>query len=175
MSSSPSILDLGCGNSKTAGALGMDILPGPQVDLVHDLNRLPWPFEDGGFDAIHCRDVLEHLEDIPRVLQEIHRVARKGARVHITTPHYSCANAYTDPTHRQRLGFFSFDYVTGASPLAYYSTARYALVKRAIIFHPGLKNVLVWRLANRWPAFYERHLAWILPAWFLSVELEVLK
>ena len=33
----------------------------------------------------------------------------------------------------------------------------------------------VWRLANRFPAAYERRGAWIFPAWFLYVELEVVK
>ena len=33
--SSPEILDLGCGGSKTPGSFGIDILPGSDVDLVH--------------------------------------------------------------------------------------------------------------------------------------------
>jgi hypothetical protein len=31
----------------------------------------------------------------------------------------------------------------------------------------------VWRLANRYPAAYERRWAWIFPAWYLYFELEV--
>lgn len=168
------ILNLGSGRGKAIpGAVTVDRCGETDPDIVHDLDRFPWPFPDAAFDVIHCRDVLEHLADLPRALEEIHRIGRPGGRVHITTPHFSCANAYTDPTHRQRLGYFSFDIFNAQDPLAYCSRARFGVVRRTLIFHPGLKNVLVWRLANRWPAFYEKHLTWILPAWFLSLELEI--
>jgi len=36
-------------------------------------------------------------------------------------------------------------------------------------------NKLVRRLANRYPAAYERRWTWIFPAWFLYFELEVVK
>ncbi len=39
-------LDVGCGSRKLPGALGMDILSLPSVDVVHDVNRTPWPFEE---------------------------------------------------------------------------------------------------------------------------------
>lgn len=170
------VLDLGAGRRRAVpGAVAVDSRPESGPDVLHDLDRIPWPFADQSFDAVHARDVLEHLEDIPRAMGEIHRVCRPGARVHIATPHFSCANAYTDPTHRHRLGCFSFDFFTGASAVDYYGGGRFAMVRREIVFRPSLKNVPVRRLANRWPAFYEEHLAWILPAWFLSVELEVVK
>jgi hypothetical protein len=44
-----------------------------------------------------------------------------------------------------------------------------------IIFASTLLNRLVWRIANRWPAGYERRWAWMFPAWFLYFELEVVK
>ena len=44
-------LDIGCGQSKTAGAVGIDILPGAGVDIVHDLNKLPWPLEANRFET----------------------------------------------------------------------------------------------------------------------------
>lgn len=31
-----------------------------QPDVVHDLNDLPYPFEDGEFDEIHAYECLEH-------------------------------------------------------------------------------------------------------------------
>src|SRR5436190_1707390 len=55
-------LDIGCGGSKTPGAVGIDILPAPGVDIVHDLNKLPWPLEPNRFDAIVCSHVLGELQ-----------------------------------------------------------------------------------------------------------------
>jgi hypothetical protein len=108
-------------------------------------------------------------------MEEIHRVARAGAKVYIATPHFSCANSYTDPTHRHHLGFFSFDYFTGQNQWDFYTKVRFRKVNAALIFYPKLKNKLIWRIANKWPAFYEEHLTWIFPAWFMSLELEVIK
>ena len=68
------VLDLGCGQDKTPGALGVDLVPGPGVDLVHDLNVTPWPLEQNRFDQVVCSHVLEHLSDLAGVMREIHRV-----------------------------------------------------------------------------------------------------
>ena len=74
------------------------------ADVVHDLNCIPWPFADDTFEEVHAYDVLEHLEDVVRALEEIHRVSRHGATVHVTVPHFSSANAFTDVTHRHWFG-----------------------------------------------------------------------
>lgn len=170
------ILNLGSGKDRSiAGSLTVDINPDTSPDIVHDLNRVPWPLDDDTFDLIYCTDIIEHLGDLVKTMEEIHRVARAGARVFITTPHFSCSNSYTDPTHRHHLGFFSFDYFTGQNQWDFYTKARFRKVKAGLVFYPKFKNKLIWRIANRWPAFYEEHLAFILPAWFMSFELEVLK
>ncbi|UCH07499.1 MAG: hypothetical protein JSV55_00415, partial [Deltaproteobacteria bacterium] len=36
-------LDIGCGPAKADGFIGLDIRDLPGVDLVHDLNEIPWP------------------------------------------------------------------------------------------------------------------------------------
>jgi SAM-dependent methyltransferase len=170
------VLDLGSGRRGTVpGAVSVDVAPAVKPDVLHDLNTFPWPFDDDTFDAVRCLDVIEHLDDVVRAMEEIHRVSRPRARVEITTPHFSCANSYTDPTHRHHLGFFSFDYFTGGNQWDFYTTARFKKVTADLVFSPKAKNKLVWRLANRWPAFYEEHLAWIFPAWFMRFELEVVK
>jgi hypothetical protein len=109
-------------------------------------------------------------------MEEIHRVGRPGAIVRIVTPHFSAANSYTDPTHRQHLGLFSFDYfVDGANEWGFYTRARFAKKRAHLYFYPTLLNKIVWRLAQRWPKAYEQRFAWIFPAWFMSFELEVIK
>lgn len=37
------------------------------------------PYEDGAFDAVVCVDVLEHVSDLARVLDEVKRVLKPGA------------------------------------------------------------------------------------------------
>jgi hypothetical protein len=108
-------------------------------------------------------------------MEELHRVCRDGAVIKITTPHFSAANSFTDPTHRHHLGWHSLDYFTGEHEHAYYTRARFRTRARTLVFHPTLLNKVVHRLANRWPDRYERRWAWLFPAWFLYFELEVLK
>jgi ubiquinone/menaquinone biosynthesis C-methylase UbiE len=60
------------------------------------------PLRTASLERIYCFDLVEHIPDIPALMAEIHRVLRPNGSVLITTPHFSCANAHTDPTHRWR-------------------------------------------------------------------------
>jgi len=44
------VLDVGCGRYKIPKAIGIDRCKFPEVDVVHDLDKYPWPFEDNAFD-----------------------------------------------------------------------------------------------------------------------------
>lgn len=171
----PTALNLGSGRKRRLGALNVDIVADTLPDLIHDLNCRPWPLPDGHFLEVYANDVIEHLDDIVATMEEIHRVCTDGAIVRITVPHFSCGNAFTDPTHRHYFSAFSFNYFTGESQFSFYTSKRFRTRQRQIVFFPGLANKLVWRVANRWPERYERRWVWMFPAWFLSFELEVVK
>lgn len=168
-------LNLGCGRKPLAGAVNLDISADVGADVVHDLNCIPWPFEPGSFDEVHAYDVLEHVNDVPKILEEIHRLCRPGGALLATVPHFSSANAFTDVTHRHWFGWHSFDPFDAAHDLAHYSRARFRRRLTRISFESSLANTVVLRLANRWPREYERRWAWMFPAWFLYVELEAVK
>ena len=38
-------LDVGCGPAKAEGYVGIDYMPGPNVDIVYDATCPPWPVE----------------------------------------------------------------------------------------------------------------------------------
>lgn len=170
------VLNLGAGKDRSpVGATTIDIVADTTPDIVHDLNKRPWPLESSAFDLVYCKDVIEHLADVIATLEEVHRVATPGAMVVITTPHFSCVNSFTDPTHRHHLGSRSFDYVTGENQWNFYTSVRFRKQRVSIVFHQSWKNKIITRIAARWPDFYERHLAWIFPAWFIYVELVAIK
>ena len=172
----PRVLNLGAGLDRSIpGAVTVDRSPLASPDILHDQNMFPWPIESNSFDRIVCREVVEHLSDVVRAMEEIHRVGRPGAQVHITTPHFSCSNSFTDPTHRRHLGYHSFDYFTDGNQWGFYTAVRFRLVRRAIRFYGRYKNLHISWLANRFPRFYEEHLCWIFPAWYLVFDLEVVK
>lgn len=143
--------------------------------MVHDLDQNPWPFPDNRFAEVWAYDVLEHLDDLVAVMEEIHRVCRSGSVLKVTVPHYSCGNAFADITHRHYFSRFSFAYFTGENDFDFYTDRRFQQRAATIVFHPSLSNKLIHRLANRWPAAYERRWAWMFPAWFLYFELVVVK
>ncbi|HEX9728944.1 MAG TPA: methyltransferase domain-containing protein [Gemmatimonadales bacterium] len=168
-------IDLGAGEVRRApGALRADRSIAVRPDVVLDAER-PLPFATSVARRISCFDLLEHIRDVPALMAEIHRVLSPDGTVLITTPHFSCANAFTDPTHRHHFGLRSFDYFTADHPLAYYSTARFRTVRRVLRFHGGPVDAFVRRVAARWPDFYEHRLAWIFPAWYLEIELAAIK
>ena len=103
-------LDLGCGNDKLPGTIGLDRAHLPGVDVVHNLNHYPWPFEDNAFDHVVCKHSLSHVNDFVAALGEIHRIAKPQAIVEILAPHYASDNANTDPTTRTRMGIRTLNY-----------------------------------------------------------------
>ncbi len=171
----PTTLNLGCGRKHLPGALNVDVTGETSPDVVHDLNVFPWPFPTNHFTEVFMYDVIEHLDNLVPVVNEICRVCRDGASVHVTVPHFSSANAFTDPTHKHFFGWHSFDYFTGEHEHSYYTRVRFETQKREMIFYPTLFNKLVWRLARRFPEEYERRWAWIFPAWYLSFLLKAVK
>jgi hypothetical protein len=170
-----SILNLGCGNKHLSDAVNVDRNIRVHPDVVHDLNCRPWPFADDSFAEVTAYDVIEHCENVIATMEEIHRIARSHAVVKITVPHFSCANAFIDPTHKHQFGHSSFDYVTGAHEFSFYTDKLYRRRVGNIVFARRLSNKVTSRLANRYPDIYEQRWAWMFPAWFLYFELEVIK
>jgi SAM-dependent methyltransferase len=141
------------------------------ADLVWDLEAGSLPLPSSSFDEILALDVLEHVSDVPAFLEESNRLLAPAGELRITTPHFSCSNSFTDPTHRHHFGWFSFDYFVTGHPLAHYSAARFEVVHRLLVFRPTRLNRFVSNWANRNPERYERRWAWIFPAWFLDLRL----
>lgn len=175
------VLDVGCGPRKIAGSIGLDRYSYPDVDIVADLERMPWPLPSGRFGEVHFNSSMEHLSDICAVMREVHRVSRSGARVFIHSPHYTSQDAYADVTHKHAFSIFSFDYFLEGREGSFMRDCDFRLVTRRIDFWPllGFERFkpywLVERLANVAPNFYERFLAFMFPARSIHVVLEVVK
>jgi SAM-dependent methyltransferase len=171
------ILSVGCGRRNVdPDVIRLDISPDVNPDVVWDLDEFPYPFDESYFSAIECMDVIEHLGNIPRVMEEFHRILKSNGILKISTPHFSSANSFIDPTHRWHLSRFSFDYFSERPDLSYYSRSKYREKIGHIQFQGGrMSRSIVSRLANRFPKTYEQRFAWMFPAWFLYFELEAIK
>ncbi|MGE0103488.1 MAG: glycosyltransferase [Blastocatellales bacterium] len=57
-----------------------------------DVEREPFPFEDGSFDVALCCELIEHLREDPmHMLTELHRVLEWGGLLILTTPNIASA------------------------------------------------------------------------------------
>ena len=168
------ILDIGCGNKKCDGAIGIDISPNSQADIIHNLNKFPWPFNDNEFDKVICNDILEHLDEIVPVIEEVHRITSPMGIVKIRVPHFSNHNAYCDITHKHFFSSESFDcFIEQNTFCKLYSNATFEKVWVKFSF-PTLTR-FISLFAQKWPVWYERYLAWTFPAGNIEFELRVLK
>ena len=103
-------INVGCGALVMEGFVNVDSYAGPGVDVVHDLDVHPWPFEDGTVDEVVALDVYEHVDDPLGFMSEVWRVCREGAKVRIRTTWWKSENSFRDPTHKRFLTPQSFDY-----------------------------------------------------------------
>ncbi|TLZ70163.1 MAG: class I SAM-dependent methyltransferase [Methanobacteriota archaeon] len=152
----PAKLNMGSGPRSKVGFVNADLHAMAGVDLLCNFSRFPWPFKDSVFDEVHATDVIEHLPDTVRVMEEIHRVTRPGARIVIKVPHYKHANAFKDPTHVRFFTEGSFDYF-GKNEYSYYTKARFNIlsVEKIHEYHIGK---YVKRLFPRLLPWVERYL-----------------
>ncbi len=153
----------------------MDVSPNSQADVLHDLNTVPYPVDSDSFDLILMQDILEHLDDVARVMAEVFRVAKDGALVRIRTPHFSSYYAYNDPTHRHVFGAFVLDGFLTASPNRLYAGPWFRMVKREILFQRVWRILGVAALANRFPARWKQLFAFVFRAENLLFELRAVK
>ena len=168
------ILDIGCGNNKLEGAIGIDKRKIEGVDIVHDLDKIPWPLQDNSFEKIQCHHVLEHVRDIVSVIHEIFRVAKNNATVSVLVPHFSCLNAYKDPTHCRYMSQGSFDTFFQNGSLV--NEDSFFLHKKSrITFGSSLLDLPAKVLYFFTPRLYERRLAFIFPARNIEFNLLVKK
>lgn len=81
-------LNLGCGTDKRQGYVNIDIRREVNPDLIWDLERLPYPFEDNSVEEILAKDVLEHISfrRVEAVLREWHRILKPNGQIYIQAP-----------------------------------------------------------------------------------------
>ena len=94
-------LDLGCGQRKQEGHVGVDIAKAEGVDVVFDLRRTPWLWKDNSVESVFSSHFLEHLTGPERIpfMEELYRVMVKGGQALFITPYYASMRSVQDPTH----------------------------------------------------------------------------
>jgi ubiquinone/menaquinone biosynthesis C-methylase UbiE len=133
-------IELGCGPSKQSGYIGIDVLPLEGVDIVADFNQGLSFIPDNSVDEVFSSHLLEHITNLELLMSEIHRILKPNGFQYIIVPHFSNPHYYSDYTHKNFFGLYTFDYFgNGKSNLKrkvpqFYSNAKYEVISRKLRF-----------------------------------------
>ena len=122
-------INLGAGSDVRAGNINHDITPLKNIDVVHELNHAFWPFKSNSVKEILTLDILKHLNDFTKSMEEIDRIIESNGKCTIKVPYWNSTSAYIDPTHKRgfhELTFSFFDPSESYCKLRlYYTKARF--------------------------------------------------
>lgn len=166
-------INLGCGNKKIDGFIGIDKFPCDAVNIIADIeNRLP--LEDNSVSEIYMDNVIEHIKDIPALMSEVHRVSKNNALLTIITPHYSSISSWRDPTHIHHLAYDSMNHFEKKS-VAHYMGGGFTILRRKLSFGGGFLGLIGRGLFKMNPSKYEAKYSFIFRASTLRFEMRVNK
>jgi len=92
-------LNFGCGEDVKAGWDNMDVQKSDKLTKSFDFNKFPYPVKENTYDYIYSYNVLEHLQEPDKVLNELWRISKPNAVIEISVPYYNNKGAYSDMQH----------------------------------------------------------------------------
>ncbi len=183
----PVIVELGCGRKERPGRITVDRADMPHVNIVADIEDGLGFLPDKSVDEIHCRSVLEHIENFQHLMSEIVRVLKNAGTARIFVPHFSNPYYYSDFTHKRFFGLYTFYYfVESKNQLKrkvpdYYTGLRIRVISQRLVFRSAFKLLNPWKklfgwLINRHPrvqAFYEENMCYAFPCHGIEIVFTV--
>jgi len=162
------ILDCGSGIDKIPGAIRLDNNAKVNPDIIHDLNVVPYPFENNYFNKIYLNNILFQLDDVFLTMKEVHRILKDDSNLIISCAYFRSSYAYHFPGSKNHFtantfNFFNPDHI-------FYKKFKYSETKfklEKIVFNENFKSgflkKLIILIANNYPNFYENNLSQIFP------------
>ena len=133
-------LNLGAGNDILDGFENHDITKLPGIDVVFDLNQYPWPWNDDAFEEVVANDLLEHLDNFMRAMEELHRIIAPNGKLKLSVPYWNSTSRYIDPTHKMGFHEDTFKFFDPSSAYCqeryYYTNARFSIEKETFVLAP---------------------------------------
>ena len=90
-------LNFGCGEDIMDGWDNADVQS--EAPISFNFDEFPYPIKDSTYDKIICKQVLEHLMRPKKALEELHRISKKNAIIHIEVPFYNNKGSFNDMDH----------------------------------------------------------------------------
>ena len=94
-------LDVGCGQFKQKGFVGLDQYKQAGVDIVHDIQQFPWPVPDNSCFQVLMSHIWEHIEPKYRfqVMDELWRIVRHDGQLLLSCPYSGSFLEAAHPAH----------------------------------------------------------------------------
>jgi len=143
----------------------VDYIDWREVDTVYDLNETPWPWSDNSVDGAIMIHILEHL-DYYKTMNEIKRILKSKGRAYIIVPHYTNHRAHIGEHVHKGFSWVAFEHFKDPN----HPFHCFNVIRNTIDFGQKLKPLT--KVVNKFPMFYERFLAYFVPAVQVIVTLE---
>ena len=90
--------------------VNLDYNPEVKPDVLHDLNKLPLPFEDKSFDCIYSSHTLEHVkrENFIYLMDDFHRILKPNGWFIAIVPHGMSDSAWGQVQHNMQFNGMTF-------------------------------------------------------------------
>ena len=180
-------VELGCaGRKRHPSAIGVDIISDAGVDIQMDILEFLKKLPSESVDKYYSYHVLEHLKNLSEIMSEIQRTLKKNGEFHCVVPHFSNPYYYSDPTHVQPFGLYTFSYLTVNNKFkrdvpSYIRNNELILSDihivfkspRIFIFRNIIRRVfgLIINLGPYLQEFYEENLTWLVSAYEIKVKV----
>jgi SAM-dependent methyltransferase len=104
------VLNIGCGSVqfKIPNVVNVDAYESCEPDLVHNLEKMPLPFEDKSIDLIIANHIFEHLNNWWECFEECARLVKVGGHIEIWVPGDGSSSQLGYRDHVKIINTYSF-------------------------------------------------------------------
>jgi len=112
-------LDIGCGEAKQKGFVGLDRRDLKGVDIVHDLEVFPYPLPDECCLVIVGSHLVEHIKPWLMIdfMNELWRIMKPEGQLALSLPYAGSPGFWQDPTHCNGCNQATWQYFDPRFPL----------------------------------------------------------
>lgn len=158
-------LNLGSGSEHLEGYINADLRYNPGVDMRLDLTAPHLPFQDNSVSEVRMHHVLEHILDVPPLMEELYRILEPGGKLEIFVPYFTNFQAFTQLQHYHGFYTETLNAFT-AKRQERYTDHIFVMERSYLMFTSGFPKGLVGFLgrlgarlfewfASRHPTFYQ--------------------
>lgn len=105
-------LTMGSGGTREiTGNITTDLLDHENVDICGDIFEVLASLNNDSISHFYASHFIEHVQDLQTLLKEVVRVSKNGAKIRFIAPHFSNSFFYSDITHHNFFGLYTFSYL----------------------------------------------------------------